>query len=163
MRLFLGVRAKLYDYEKIKKSYYPYFRGKWVEEENLHVTLYFFGEVEDKNKIIEKIKKISFPKKRVLLKGEGSFGQPPKILFVNLQKNIYLQSYLKLEEIFGKTKKGFKPHVTILRIKKILKKGYFDVINDSKKRELGYLKKEVILFQSRLTPNGPIYTPIYEF
>ncbi len=163
MRLFLAVKAKLYDYEKLKKDYKPFFKGKWVEEENLHATLYFFGERDDEKEIIEKIKTINFPKKRIFLKGEGSFGHPPKILFVKPQKDIYLKSHLQLEELFGKTGKKFILHVTLLRIKEVIKNGYGKKMEDLKKSKVGYLTKDIILFKSTLTQNGPIYTPIYSF
>ena len=162
MRLFLGVRAKLYDYESIKRAYSPYFRGKWVEEENLHATLYFFGD-RDKEEVIEKVKSVDFPHKKIYLKGEGSFGRPPRVLFVNLEENIYLKSHLHLEKLFGKTGRRFQPHVTLIRIKEILNNGYKKLLHKESQKELGYLYPQVTLFKSDLTPKGPIYTPICSF
>ncbi len=118
MRLFLGIRAKLKCYEEIKKDFHHIFEGKWVEEKNLHTTLYFFGDVKNADLIKQKLQTITFPKEKIILKGIGTFGYPPKILFVNPKNNIYQKSRLHLEELFGKTDKKFYPHITILRIKK---------------------------------------------
>ena len=160
MRLFLGIRAKTDFYENIKDDFCSLLKGRWVKKENLHTTLYFFGEVNDANLIKEKIKTVTFPKQKVILEGLGYFGYPPKVLFINLKNNIYKDSYLQLENLFGKTSKRFHPHITLLRIKKVVDKSFKEKIKEYKNKELGYLEKEVILFKSQLTKNGPIYTPL---
>jgi 2'-5' RNA ligase len=162
MRLFLGVKAKIECYEEIKKERFNSFYGKWVEEENLHTTLYFFGEVKDSKDIEEKLQNIVFPKTKIELNGLGSFGYPPKILFADLKKNIYKKSHKKLEEIFGKTNKPFRPHVTLIRIKRILNDDYKKVLRRYRYKNIGYLEREVVLFKSTLTPKGPIYTVLKE-
>ncbi len=162
MRLFIGIKAKLNCYEEIKKAFSYSFEGKWVEEKNLHTTLYFFGEVKDSGYIEEKMDSIIFPKEKMELKGLESFGYPPKILFAKPQKNIYKKSYRELEKLFGENSKRFHPHVTLIRIKKVLNGDYKRLFKKYQYKNIGYLERKVILFKSTLTPKGPIYTPLKE-
>jgi len=163
MRLFIGYRAKIYQYSLLQEKLKPYFWGNWTKEINLHLTLLFLGNM-DKNFVINRLKDISFPKEKVLLKGLSTFGNPPKILFVKATNNIYSSCNKEIAELLNIKPQKFHPHITIMRVKKS-KKDYKNIIEDINKdsKTLGYIEPTPILFKSTLTPQGPIYTPIFNF
>src|SRR3989338_10642838 len=66
MRLFLAIELSdkikkeiNRQLEEIKKAY-PQFQ--WVPADNYHITVYFFGEIFDPKKIINKLEKILYDK-----------------------------------------------------------------------------------------------------
>ncbi len=66
MRLFLAIELS----DKIKKEIdnqlleikkaYPQFQ--WVPSDNYHITVYFFGEISDPKKIINKLEQVLYDK-----------------------------------------------------------------------------------------------------
>lgn len=154
-------------------------RLKWVEEENFHITLHFFGNLSEK--LAEKILKgcevafkdfspfyleVSelghFPEKgnpRVIWMGIKDATQT----LVKLNKTLEgLLKKLKLE----KRAEEFHPHITLFRIKKFESaedfKDYYDKLKKIAKDFTGlkFPVREIILFKSELSPKGPKYTPI---
>ncbi|MFW5832208.1 MAG: RNA 2',3'-cyclic phosphodiesterase [Prolixibacteraceae bacterium] len=147
---------------------------KWVEANNLHLTLKFLGDtspeqVEQVKKLLENItgKKQDF---QITLSGLGFFKSRgmPRVLFARVHDFELLE--LLVEEIdeqlekagFEREKRKFKPHLTFARIKNIKdKRGFFQVID--KLKHTGFQKNkisEVIFYKSNLTPQGPVYEPL---
>ena len=56
MRLFIASPIILDDYTSIKEDFKDIIEAKWVEEENLHLTWVFLGDVKNENPVIEKLK-----------------------------------------------------------------------------------------------------------
>lgn len=147
---------------------------KWVEPENIHLTLAFAGETSD-----EKIINISnllqekcpgFGNFEFILKGMGVFKnfREPRAIWAGIQLSDKL---VRLNELVNTVMKisginienrVFKPHLTIGRIKmlksqtnlKTLLEKYHDV--EIQKVQV----HEVILFESILKPAGPLYKPV---
>lgn len=159
--------------EELKDSNLPV---RWVKPENIHLTLIFFGDVEEnviediKEKVNEAVKGMASVKIR--LKGVGVFPnlKRPRVVWVGLGGDIDRLSDLrdnlqsKLNALgFIPERRPFKPHLTLGRfkgrtsgtyeIKNILERYY------ETKSDICYLK-EFILFKSDLKPNGAEYTKI---
>lgn len=148
---------------------------KWVEPDNMHLTLKFLGNTEyslvegiksqldnltaDSTQIISDLSRIGgFPNLRA-----------PKVLWVDLEKNrdqiIELAKSIdtSLSEIgFATDNKPFKPHLTLGRVKK----------DDNLEQLTDYLckfkleNKEIVfdslsLIKSTLTNEGPIYKSLH--
>jgi len=121
--------------EKIQNSFPEEVRGeliKWVEKENLHITLLFIGSVEEEklgliNQIVKdimgrgkvfslKLKKICYGPPRKI---------PPRLIWLELKENTELLKFaqeLKKEMLSAGILKGnedrsFSPHITLGRIK----------------------------------------------
>ena len=54
MRLFIASPIILDDYASIQEDFKDIIEGKWVEEENLHLTWVFLGEMKDERAVVEK-------------------------------------------------------------------------------------------------------------
>ncbi len=162
-RYFIGSFAKIENYESLKKEFEPIFEGRWIKEKNLHMTFKFLGELKDVETVVKKLKKINYPEKQIVIFQRFKvFGK--KILNLrSSNKTIYkLHSSIEkcLEKEFIKDE-NFKPHITLMGIKKIKDKSYKD-----KLKTLEYeaqLELKVCLIKSIFTPNGVKYKIMREF
>ena len=150
---------------------------KWIEKENIHLTLKFLGEIPDKKlqqvkSTLEIVGKETSPFE-ISLKDIGAFPNInyPRVIWVGLDKGadeskVFAQ--MINEEVlkigFQKEPRPFAPHLTIGRVrspknKEALKEKMLSCQLSAVSLQL---IKSVILFQSALTPKGPIYTKLYE-
>ncbi len=151
---------------------------KWVKPWNIHLTLKFLGTVPK-----EMIEKVSLAVSPVIqqavpfdlrLYGLGSFpsSRSPRVIWVGMNQGWEPISSL-LEAIeketaalsFPSERRPFKPHLTIGRVRSLKGGGELArAIEGRQKVEIGAFRaKEVILFQSKLTPAGAIYTKLNAF
>lgn len=143
---------------------------KWVERENFHLTIKFLGETPEN--LIDDIKSILdetsyyFEPFYISLEGFGAFPslKSPRVLWIGIEEGLgglekvfdFIEKRL-VKKGFRKEDRPFSPHLTLGRVKdrdvRILKDLLFD-------KEV-VLVSSITLFESKLTPEGPIYTPIY--
>ncbi|MHA1410084.1 MAG: RNA 2',3'-cyclic phosphodiesterase [Candidatus Odinarchaeia archaeon] len=156
------------------------FNGNWakikfVEDENLHLTLKFLGDVNESllNQIIEKLSEITFKEFTYCLNGVGCFNLKfPRVLWVGIREggetliSLHKKIDEKLSEISIKPdSKRYSPHLTIGRVKSVRdKKSLISMIKELEETEVGCLKATNFrLKKSILTPKGPIYEILREF
>lgn len=143
---------------------------KWVEYENLHITLKFLGEVdEEKIKYVkDALIKVSSNFNDFEINGGylGAFPSPDRarVLFFNIEEGkehlyrIFDKLEKRLSQIgFEKDQRPYHPHITIGRVKRryINVKGYTQRHVQFRQSAGG-----ITLFKSTLTPSGPIYTKL---
>ncbi len=148
MRLFIASPVRIYKHRKIVEDFSPFVKGRWVSEENLHLTWVFLGERDDVNSILEAMYNISFLCERVLIKSMGSFGRPVKIFYAKPQTKELLKKVDEFKKE-GFELDGFKPHITLCRVKRILDKNAFrEKMEEYKGKKIGEVSKEIRLFES---------------
>ncbi|HKI90055.1 MAG TPA: RNA 2',3'-cyclic phosphodiesterase [Draconibacterium sp.] len=150
---------------------------KWVEKENLHLTLKFLGDttVEQLEEIKEILKKTRkhFQPFHFQLKGLGYFksnGQP-RVLFAGIEDFESLKQLVSdLDESFAKVgfekeKREFKPHLTLARIKFLKnRKQFYSLVEKFDGNEIQSVNiSEIVYYQSILKPGGPVYIPLQRF
>lgn len=178
MRAFISISVP----ENIKKEIIklqknlPWFDGKLTEPENLHLTLKFLGEVDEKDiiEIKRRLSKISLKGFVIEIKTLGIFDNQ-KIIRGRRRGKIILWLYLNhceklqreidksLESVFPREKR-FMSHLTIARIRNLKNKKRF--LGELKKIKLPPIKFKVQNFeleQSELFPEGPVYKTIKSF
>ncbi len=175
MRLFLAIeipdkiKDKIDKQLKNLKKLYPQFN--WVPKENYHITLYFFGERKDVDNIKETIKSLIWDQEKFYL---YSFDLD---VFVKNNLIIYLNFYRekKIENLAYIIKKRFVnndffdkkfiPHLTIARSSRSSKQQYFALQRYLKqnKIEINFLVDKIVLYQSILTNQKPIYKKLTTF
>jgi 2'-5' RNA ligase len=147
---------------------------KWVEEENLHVTLLFLGEVEDRDipalcKAVAECcaRQPAFP---ITIETVGCFPNPrrPRIVWVGVgtgspelcQLHDALEPPLLDLGCYRREDRQYTPHITLGRVKS-------DRPTDSLAAALAKQAKwhggttdvrEVLVLSSELTPKGPMYS-----
>ena len=181
MRLFVAIKlSNTPEFEKILKYLQRNLsedQMKWVNPDNLHLTLKFFGNIPKSkipsiNKVLSNIASKTQPF-QLQLSGIGQFGSQynPKILWMNIKNPEPVKSLGETilnelnKEGFLRDRQNFVPHFTLARIKKIKSKAFYHkVIDQVRDEELNpIIVKNFTLFESKLTPNGPIYRPIRGF
>jgi 2'-5' RNA ligase len=173
MRLFIAVeipeeiRKKLFSMrEKISEEAA---KIKWVEENNIHMTLKFLGEV-DENKvdgIKEALSSVNLEPFECSVKGFGVFPNRDyvRVIWAGLEpeepfRKLHEEVDISLESLgFGKDSK-FSPHVTIGRVRFVKdKEGLRKSLDALEGAETGgsFEVQGFVLKKSTLTEKGPVY------
>ncbi len=172
MRLFLAItlpgeiRKKIFEAGEVLKKYG---RLKYVEEENIHITLKFLGDAEP-GPIIESLKLIEFKPFEVSMKGLGAFPdlRNPRVFWAGCEKGFkeIITLHDKIENSLDFSKdKDFHPHVTLARTKFLKdKKSLMEYFESAKSIEFGEFEVASFDFmKSELTREGPVYEIIKSF
>jgi 2'-5' RNA ligase len=183
VRAFLAIdlpqelKKELFNLSKVLN--YEGLKLKWVEEENLHLTLRFFGNISENlvEKIYEKFKEVCKEIEPFELKiGLASYFPlkgTPRVIWIGIDSAS--NNLLKLDNLLKKAfkplklkeeREEFHPHVTLLRVKEktdpVALKKFFEELKKASEKLKGrsFLVKELIIFKSELFPSGPKYTPL---
>jgi 2'-5' RNA ligase len=147
---------------------------KWVEPDNLHITLLFLGEVDDREVpticrvVAEQVhEQESF---QLSIERVGCFPNPrrPRILWIGVgdgtQELCALHDRLEppLLELgcYRREERKFAPHITLGRVKSDRP---VDKLAEALAKHAGWqggqtTVNEILVMSSELTPQGPIYT-----
>jgi 2'-5' RNA ligase len=148
--------------------------AKWVEPQNLHITLRFLGDVEegDMGKVLRAAEKAAMGSRPVEI-SLGKVGAFPgernaRVLWVGLSSGgdeLGLISRRLNEELskggFGPPDKDFSPHITIARLRKPA--NISGAIAGLDVRGIRSVVGELVVMRSDLRSTGPVYTPIERF
>ncbi|MBX3295326.1 MAG: RNA 2',3'-cyclic phosphodiesterase [Acidobacteria bacterium] len=152
---------------------FPGARVSWVRAENLHITLRFYGEVEE-----ERLSAIANVARsaaagvvpfRVEVADPGSFGT--KVLFLSINDDEGKLRHLNVTIEAASAAAGlkaerltFKPHLTLERIRS--GKGIGPLIEAFLGEHFAAIEfevREMVLYESRLSPAGSQYLVIERF
>jgi len=162
MRLFIASPVKVNDYASIQEDFKDIIEGKWVKEENLHLTWVFLGDLKNENPIIDKLKKISPLESEVGIEEMGYFGRPPRVLFAKTEEKVLYNKAREFKEAEFDLYR-FKPHITLCRIKAIHDyKAYKEKLKEYREKALGLILPEINLYESTLTSEGAEYACRYK-
>ncbi|MGE5484503.1 MAG: RNA 2',3'-cyclic phosphodiesterase [Ignavibacteriales bacterium] len=151
---------------------------KWVEIENLHFTLKFLGEIPEPR--VEAARRgvgraVSGAAPFTLsLRGAGCFPSsgPPRVVWVGLSHGIDALAGLAARvekelarEGFPGERRAFTPHLTLGRVRNPAGSGSLKAgVERLRETDFGAMEvDQVSLMMSRLTPEGPVYSPIEEW
>lgn len=147
---------------------------KWVEPENIHVTLLFLGEVEDRqvptvcHVVAEQTRKHApFP---LSIERVGCFpnARRPRVLWIGVGEGTQelcalhddLEPPLLDLGCYRREERKYTPHITLGRVKGDRPA---DTLGPALAKHAGWqggqiLVSEILVMSSELTPKGPIYT-----
>lgn len=144
---------------------------KWVEEENLHITIKFFGETDEN--MIPDIGHVlgsvsaTIPDFSFRYNGLGIFGSTynPRVIWVAIQPYEMLSGVIQLikKELvlagFPDDRQNPVPHLTLGRIRSIRDRSNFCKVMDSYNEISSHqmIADRLILFESILRNSGPEY------
>jgi RNA 2',3'-cyclic 3'-phosphodiesterase len=180
-RLFAAI--KVHPSETFLAKYYALMRPlreeaiKWVDPQNIHITLRFFGETPEKdiNSIVWALKRSAagISPFNLEIRDTGIFGSSykPRVIWFGIGQEEGLTTLAKniQHELTGigilPDRQNFVPHLTIARIKYLNNKKGFQRLIDL--HQSGTIHKEEVkkfhLFESILRPQGPLYHIIESF
>lgn len=183
MRVFFAIDLPEEIKQKIDKFnsnviYSVFQKMKKVSIENLHITLKFIGEVEKPvvDSLLSELeaqKSTKIKSANVQISGIGVFPNVnrARILWIGARcpdlMAIYnhIQSVLKKLNIPTEDEKEFHPHITVGRFKDSPQPRTLQTILERHKNErFGQFEiNSFTLYESTLTPQKPIYTPLHQF
>ncbi|MDD5405415.1 MAG: RNA 2',3'-cyclic phosphodiesterase [Sulfurovaceae bacterium] len=157
MRLFIASPIVLDDYASIKEDFSGIIDGKWVEEDHLHLTWVFLGEVKEIGPIVYKLSNITPMESETSIAELGYFGRPPKIFFAKAEEKLLYDKAREFKNA-GFDLYRFKPHITLCRIETINDyKAYKETLKIYKEKRLGTILPEISLYQSTIGEKGSLY------
>jgi len=180
MRCFIAIdideeiRTALSDLQQQLKSKVDIKKGdaKWVKPENVHLTLKFLGEIKDEQVVdvcnIVKDAADRHNSFELAIESVGHFGgRSARILWVGAGKGRenLLQLQKELEQQLASAgwppeKRAYSGHLTLCRVRNP-KAGVklAQIAGEYRDFKLGIMPADsVSVYQSQLTPTGPIYT-----
>ena len=157
MRLFIASPVILDDYQSIKQDFEGIIEGKWVEEENLHLTWVFLGECDDAEVIKAKLADIAPLETEIDIAELGYFGRPPRVFFAKAESKL-LYDKARAFKTAGFELYRFKPHITLCRIRQIHDyRAFKEKMKSYREKRVGTVLPEIHLYHSTLTQEGPHY------
>jgi len=150
-------------------------RASWVEQANYHVTVRFLGEIEpaatvDLDGICRDVVR-PFDPFEIRLDRAGAFpnAERPRVLWVGGETPpVFVELVRALNDRltaigFERERKRAVAHVTVARIKGRPDPGLDRVLADMDGLPpLSVQVDRITLMESRLTPDGAVYTPLFE-
>lgn len=163
-RLFLAVPVTLFDYQGFQDDFNAIVQGRWVPQQNLHLTLKFFGDRYEKEYLTEIISALPLRLESSELKGLCVLPSS-NILYAQTNNSTLSTLYAQLKEaLMLYEEERFVPHVTLMRIKTVSDQIVFEKkLKSYEAKTIGVLQEKIQLIQSVLTPSGAEYTLIKEF
>jgi len=145
------------------------FTGKLTELNNLHLTLKFLGDIDEKKVALvkEHLGKVSFDKIELHLGEVGTFAYSgnPRIIWLKLEGQALWDLQAKIDEVLNKCgfpkEERFMAHVTLARIKYVEdKKRFREFIKEIKPEKISFQVESFALKESELKTIGPVYRDI---
>lgn len=150
--------------------------ARWVRAENLHLTLRFVGDVEERTvdalrSSLEIVARAAAPF-RYSLRGGGCFPNPKRARVLWVGVDPVADALRSLQQAVERAvrdqglppdDRGFKPHLTIARFK-TPPRSVAELIGRLGGLDFGGTKvSEIVLFESRLSPQGARYRAVGRF
>lgn len=175
MRLFLAIdipdniKSKLERQVNFLKKQYPQFN--WVSAENFHITIHFFGERDDLEKIKEKINKLIWNQFifHLYSLNVDVFVNNKLVVYLNFRREKKIEELAQIIksnfDINLANSKKFIPHLTLARGPRSSKQQYFALKRKLSKTKIDifFPVDKIILFESILSEKKPIYKKIASF
>jgi 2'-5' RNA ligase len=180
-RTFLAIKVALTEenrsfFSDLKLKFKDSFIN-WVNEENMHLTLFFLGDTSETqiSPISRELTLLLAESKpfSITLKGFGIFKNvhDPKVLWIGIEQSEILYDMKNLVDKaminsgFEVDNKVFKPHLTLGRIKNLTNKSalieWIEKYRDHFFQDV--LVNEIIFYESILSPKGPVYKVMKTF
>ena len=169
--------------EKLKESYdrirhcLRYEKINWVAVDQLHITLNFLGDTEEEKlpEMVQGIGRIlsGQPSFEIVLRSLGVFRslRDPRVIWIGCDPGVSLPEIKQgLDTVlsglgFKQENREFSPHLTIGRIKGMRQQNQLSQLISSL-IDVTFQKQvidHVVLYESKLMPDGPVYTAIQHF
>jgi RNA 2',3'-cyclic 3'-phosphodiesterase len=176
MRCFIAVKpsdAVLENLSPVLSRLRAYNGLKTLDPKNIHLTIFFLGEVPVPDAVSERLNKIRFKPFDVEVSGIGCFPSVhrPRVIWAGVKGGgeslnlLHSRIYDLISDMGYAKNVGFHPHITLARVKdSSAGKNMASVVGDFADSEFGAFQAgEYLLFASTLSCSGPIYHVLSSF
>lgn len=172
-RLFIAIRPPEEVRDRLVDAMEGIEGARWVDEENLHLTLRFVGEVERPaaNDLAAALGRIQWPRFPLRIEGVGHFTRKghAKALWARVPASGRLEGLRQKVEAaceaagLGRETRRFTPHVTLARLDRSTGAigGWLSSFGDLRAGPWNVM--EFILYESHLGHTGAFYEPVTAF
>ena len=170
MRVFIAVDIPEWAKEKISYIQDEIKRNgvKLVEQENLHITIAFIGEVdisgiEDIKQRMHALETINAVKAK--LHGISWFPEKakPRVIYADIHSKQFKELGETIRYMLG-IESDFTPHLTIARVKGFVDNEYMKKLSSLRDEYIGEIEiTKVKLKKSVLLPTRPVYTDVFSW
>jgi len=179
MRLFIGV--ELSDTvearaagiaERLRQTLGRRATARWIAAENLHITLWFLGEVAD-DRVAAMMSAVNspftVPSFDLELRGAGAFPPhgPPRVFWIGVAAGqdslqaLHDELAVRLQPLgFEPELRAYSAHLTIARVKECRSREVRDLLREIEADAGRCHISAVTVFRSRLSPKGASYEPL---
>ena len=179
MRLFIGVElpddvkaraARIA--ESLRETLEGRVTARWIPPENLHITLWFIGEVaDDRASAIASAVALPFSTRSfdLDLRGAGAFPPhgTPRVFWIGIgqgqesMQTLYAELARRLQPLgFEPERRAYSAHLTIARVKDCPDRLVRNLLRDAD-ADAGRCRIDAVtIFRSRLSPKGANYEPL---
>ena len=149
---------------------------KWVKPANNHLTIYFFGEIDETGKdVLEKTIQAAVEEIAPFSVSAGGLSafpsmKRPRVFWTGIENTTgelnriyeYIKNDLPLKSIKVNIEtRDYTPHLTIGRVKGRCGEGIITELSSHREIEFGKFRiKSIVFYQSILRREGPLYKPI---
>lgn len=174
MRLFIAIELPDDVKRELDRLWTDIPGARRVPTDQIHLTLAFLGEVEEAalERLAGNLVRIQVPEFRLSLSTVGCFPNRhrPRVLWVGLVPHPLLMHLVAgvQEAVLAcgipQEERPFSPHITLARLKLASPRECDAFLDQNPKQKLlSFPVREFTLFQSRLTPQGALHTPLRSF
>jgi RNA 2',3'-cyclic 3'-phosphodiesterase len=141
--------------------------AKWIEAEDMHVTLRFAGDIDDRTAdefaaLLAEVHAEPFP---VSIQGVGSFGgRDPRVLWAGVEAGEPLAALYRANERAARAvgldsdPRSFRPHVTLARMRGVRHQAVARFLQDNGGlRTQPFMATRFVLLSARPGSGGPPY------
>ena len=163
-RLFLALKAKLNDYNSLQSDFRGAIKGRWIADENLHMTICFFGDTYSIDELLKRLPALVEEIEPLTIDSLGYF-EHNNILYAKVKsKELEMLQASICSSLSLQNTKLFIPHVTLIRIKEIKnKKAFKQKLKNYKDQTIGSIDTTLELISSHLYSDGAKYELLKRF
>lgn len=166
-RLFTALEIPLAARTRLSLMRAPLNGAKWVDAENMHITLRFAGDIDGRtaDELADQLADVTMRPFTVTIAGAGAFGgRDPRVLWAGVEPSPELDALHRANERAAQAAgleadpRAFKPHVTLARMRGVRQKAVAQFLG-----EYGDLRLEpfevsrFVLLSARPGSGGPPY------
>ena len=149
---------------------------RWIPSENLHITLWFLGEVREErcDAVVDSLRpRIAERSFRVQLSGVGTFppSGSPRVLWLGVRDGqhalarVHAEIGKRLVPLgFAAESRPYSAHLTLARVKEPLpvavRRSFRDAMQSVEASAGGWIVDKLTVFRSRTAPTGAVYEPL---
>jgi 2'-5' RNA ligase len=147
--------------------------ARWIAPENLHITVWFIGEVREDDRAAAIVEAVNAPFTTrsfdLELRGAGAFPPhgAPRVLWIGVARGLdsmlalYNELAVRLPPLgIEPERRAYSAHLTIARVKECERRDVRDLLRDVDADAGACRIQSVTLFRSRLSPKGAAYEPL---